>query len=487
MKLIYQHMLGFLLIILTTVSIIGYAEIEYIYNQAYSQNFERMESYGNSIGELALIQGEKSNSLKLNNNFLNQLQFVLRENHVHFRIFTANNQQVYPQADPSIKLPKSIFNTLENGQEIRIRNNNQEHANIGSEKSAYTGVLMPWIANKKLIGVIWIGSTVHDVEKPIIMAKKNLLNALIVTLIVGIILSLILSYYSTNKIKRLSKATDKVAAGNFDVQIKHKEHDEIDQLAGNFNRMVRKLKKSNEEIKAQEQRRDQFMADAAHEMRTPLTTINGILEGLQYDAIPEESKPKSIALMSRETKRLIRLVNENLDYEKIRNNQVMLYKTNFNASKVLHDLETQLEQNAQKADDDLILDVPDDLPIYADRDRLTQIMVNLIQNAIQFTNGGKITIRGRRLEHACELSVRDNGIGMSKEQTKYIFERFFKADPSRARLGTGESGLGLAIVSSLVRQHGGKIKVESEPKKGSTFIVTIYDKGYEQFVEKENS
>ncbi|MCT7820329.1 MAG: sensor histidine kinase, partial [Lactobacillus crispatus] len=79
---------------------------------------------------------------------------------------------------------------------------------------------------------------------------------------------------------------------------------------------------------------------------------------------------------------------------------------------------------------------------------------------------------------------KDNGIGMSKNQTKYIFERFFKADPSRARMGTGESGLGLAIVSSLIKQHGGKVEVFSAPGKGSTFTVTFYDKGYEQFVAK---
>lgn len=483
MKLIYQHMLGFLLIILTTVSIIGYAELDYVHNQAYSQNFDRMESYGNAIGELALSKNQTKKT-ELDMNFLNQLQFVLRGDHVHFRIFNADNEQVYPEVNSAMSLPPSVYNTLSRGEEIRIRNNNTY---LGSKNNAYTGILMPWINKRQLVGIIWIGSTVHNVERPIKMAKKNLLNALIVTLIVGVVLSLILSYYSTSKIKRLSKATNKVAAGDLDVQIEHKDHDEIDQLAGNFNRMVRKLKQSSDEVKAQEKRRDQFMADAAHEMRTPLTTINGILEGLQYDAIPEDAKPKSIALMRRETKRLIRLVNENLDYEKIRNNQIILIKTNFNASKILQDIKTQLEPNAKKAEDQLILNAPDDLPIYADHDRLTQIMVNLVQNAIQFTHAGKIEISGKRLEHACQLSVQDNGIGMSQEQTKYIFERFFKADPSRARLGgTGESGLGLAIVSSLVRQHGGKIEVESDPEKGSLFTVTIYDKGYEQFVAKEN-
>ncbi|RVU71248.1 MULTISPECIES: HAMP domain-containing sensor histidine kinase [Lactobacillus] len=483
MKLIYQHMLSFLLIIVTTVSIIGYAEIDYIKNQTYSQNFQRMESYATTIGDLAT--SENNGKSLLSDDFLNKLRFVLQGDDVNFRIFNAQNQQIYPKTNVPMRLPAKVFRTLKAGKEIQIRNNNVERY-IGQTKSAYTGVLVPWNHGPgNLVGIIWIGSTVRNVEKPIMMAKRNLINALIVTIIVGIILSFLLAYYSTSKIKRLSKATEKVAAGDFDVQIPHKNSDEIDHLASNFNYMVRKLKKSNEEIEAQEKRRDQFMADAAHEMRTPLTTINGILEGLEYDAIPEESKPKSIALMSRETKRLIRLVNENLDYEKIRNNQIILYKTKFDAAKVLKDVTAQLQQNAAKANDQLELQVTDEIPIYADQDRFTQIMVNLIQNAIQFTRDGKILVTGKRLEHAAQISVIDNGIGMSAEQRKYIFERFFKADPSRARLGTGESGLGLAIVSSLIKQHGGKITVTSEEGKGSNFTITIYDKGYEQFVTEK--
>ena len=483
MKLIYQNMLSFLLIIVTTISIIGYSEIGYARNQAYTQNYQRMESYANSLGNLAEADSQNGTAL-LSNNFLNQLEYVLRGDDAHLRIFNDKNEQIYPKTKARIQLSQEVFTTLKNGQEIRIQNNHNENSPISSTKDAYTGVLVPWMNGKNLVGIVWIGSRVKHVERPILMAKRNLLRALLITVAVGLLLSFIISYYSTKRIKRLSRATQKVASGNFNVQIEHKDSDEIDQLAENFNKMVQALKQSNEEVKAQEERRDQFMADAAHEMRTPLTTINGILEGLQYDAIPEDSKPKSIALMQRETKRLIRLVNENLDYEKIRNNQIMLVKTNFNATIILHDLKSQLKQNATKAHDELVVEAPDQLPIYADRDRFTQVMVNLVQNAIQFTHDGKIIISGKRIEHGTQLSVKDNGIGMSKNQTKYIFERFFKADPSRARMGTGESGLGLAIVSSLIKQHGGKVEVFSAPGKGSTFTVTFYDKGYEQFVAK---
>lgn len=476
-------MLSFLLIIVTTISIIGYSEIVYARNQAYMQNYQRMESYANSLGNLAEADSQNGTAL-LSNNFLNQLEYILRGDDAHLRIFNDKNEQIYPKTKARIQLSQEVFTTLKNGQEIRIQNNHNENSPISSTKDAYTGVLVPWMNGKNLVGIVWIGSRVKHVERPILMAKRNLLRALLITVAVGLLLSFIISYYSTKRIKRLSRATQKVASGNFNVQIEHKDSDEIDQLAENFNKMVQALKQSNEEVKAQEERRDQFMADAAHEMRTPLTTINGILEGLQYDAIPEDSKPKSIALMQRETKRLIRLVNENLDYEKIRNNQIMLVKTNFNATIILHDLKSQLKQNATKANDELVVEAPDQLPIYADRDRFTQVMVNLVQNAIQFTHDGKIIISGKRIEHGTQLSVKDNGIGMSKNQTKYIFERFFKADPSRARMGTGESGLGLAIVSSLIKQHGGKVEVFSAPGKGSTFTVTFYDKGYEQFVAK---
>lgn len=476
-------MLSFLLIIVTTISIIGYSEIGYARNQAYTQTYQRMESYANSLGNLAEADSQNGTAL-LSNNFLNQLEYVLRGDDAHLRIFNDKNEQIYPKTKARIQLSQEVFTTLKNGQEIRIQNNHNENSPISSTKDAYTGVLVPWMNGKSLVGIVWIGSRVKHVERPILMAKRNLLRALLITVAVGLLLSFIISYYSTKRIKRLSRATQKVASGNFNVQIEHKDSDEIDQLAENFNKMVQALKQSNEEVKAQEERRDQFMADAAHEMRTPLTTINGILEGLQYDAIPEDSKPKSIALMQRETKRLIRLVNENLDYEKIRNNQIMLVKTNFNATIILHDLKSQLKQNATKANDELVVEAPDQLPIYADRDRFTQVMVNLVQNAIQFTHDGKIIISGKRIEHGTQLSVKDNGIGMSENQTKYIFERFFKADPSRARMGTGESGLGLAIVSSLIKQHGGKVEVFSAPGKGSTFTVTFYDKGYEQFVAK---
>ncbi|NLD07409.1 MAG: two-component sensor histidine kinase, partial [Lactobacillus sp.] len=143
MKLIYQNMLGFLLIIVTTISIIGYSEIGYARNQAYMQNYQRMEGYAESLGDLAEADGKNGTAL-LNNNFLNQLEFVLHGEDVHLRIFNDKNEQIYPKVNAKVQLSKNVFATLKTGQEIRIQNNHNEQSPIRSTKDAYTGVLVPW-------------------------------------------------------------------------------------------------------------------------------------------------------------------------------------------------------------------------------------------------------------------------------------------------------------------------------------------------------
>ena len=214
----------------------------------------------------------------------------------------------------------------------------------------------------------------------------------------------------------------------------------------------------------------------SHEMRTPLTTINGLLEGLEYHAIPENQRDNAIRLMKNETNRLIRLVNENLDYEKIRTNQISMVIKKFDATKTMTNLLTQLESKAEVANDRLILETEESIDVYADYDRFVQIMVNILQKCDSIhTQDGEIRVRIEKgyLETIIEIS--DTGIGMSEEQVKNIWDRYYKVDPSRKNRQFGESGLGLSIVEQLVRLHKGKIEVDSELGQGTTFKVTFPD------------
>ena len=140
-------------------------------------------------------------------------------------------------------LPQKLFKQLKNGKKIRIRNDHEDgRVSSFSNKDAYTSVIVPWRSKGKLVGVIWIGSRVQNVEQMIVREKHNLLTALLSSLVIGGLISFILSYYISRKIKLLSNATKKVAQGDFNVHLKHKDTDEIDDLARNFNIMVNALK-----------------------------------------------------------------------------------------------------------------------------------------------------------------------------------------------------------------------------------------------------
>ncbi len=191
----------------------------------------------------------------------------------------------------------------------------------GQNEPAMTDVLKPYFYTdghhkRHLVAVVKVGTFISNINANISRINSNLGKALLVASLVALLIAYGVSRYLTLRLNRLRQATKKVAQGDYSVRLDNAGRDEIDDLANDFNNMARSLQDSEEEIERQEERRRAFMADAAHEMRTPLTTINGLLEGLAYDAIPEESKAHSVELMRSETKRLIRLVNENLDYEK---------------------------------------------------------------------------------------------------------------------------------------------------------------------------
>ena len=249
----------------------------------------------------------------------------------------------------------------------------------------------------------------------------------------------------------MSKATQKVAMGDYNIYISHSNRDEIDRLSADFNKMIKALKEWRSEVIHLEDRRKTFMQDVAHEMRTPLTTINGLLEGMEYGVFDEEQQMRSIKIMRKETTRLIRLVNENLDYENIQSNRIVLNKHHFPLNEAMTEIIEQLKPIAKESDNEIVFDDEfKDIKVYADFDRFKQIIVNLIKNSLQFTTNGTVTIDAMETKEYSQISISDTGIGMSTEQMENIWDRYYKADASRKNTKYGESGLGLPIVKQLV-------------------------------------
>lgn len=481
MKLIYQQMLGFFVVIFTTILIVSATVFSYSRNRAYEQTWTQLEGYADNLKDDAtqVVNSQTGQIKDIQASFIRDLEFVLRNQDVSFTVYNANNQRVYGNTlITSNSLSKSTWKGLSAGKRYR-QETNQDKSSASQSKhrgDPRTFVIVPWFYNNKMIAAVMVSSKVAQVQSNLNQIKKNLLVAVLISAFAALLLSYFLARSYVSRINRLRTAAHEVTQGNYNVQIQSKDRDEIDELAVDFNRMIDSIKASNAEVQRQEERRRHFMADAAHEMRTPLTTINGLLEGLAYDAIPEESKGQSIELMRNETKRLIRLVNENLDYEKIRTGQIPLHQKEFDAVQALNNIVEQLTKKAADAGDKLRLHTPDTLITYADYDRFIQIIFNIMQNAIQFTQDGVIDVTAKKDFQSTLFIVKDTGIGMNDKQVRNIWERYYKADPSRKNTKYGESGLGLAIVHSLVEQHKGTIQVQSKPDVGTTFTITFPDK-----------
>src|SRR5699024_8363509 len=346
---------------------------------------------------------------------------------------------------------------------------------IYGQSNATSYAMMPFNLDNDFYGALVVTQPAQNVQDSAREFTWDLTRGFLLVMVLSLIISYLFATIQVHRNNRMKQATKEIANVNFDIVLPVHDRDEFDELAEDFNKMSDSLKKSQEEIERQEERRRQFMADASHEMRTPLTTINGLLEGLEYHAIPEESKEDAIRLMKNETNRLIRLVNENLDYEKIRTNQISIVIKKFDGTQALASIVSQLSKKAEAANDKLILDTNESVTIFADYDRFVQIVVNIIQNAIQFTNDGQIHVKIEKGYLETIVQISDTGIGMTEEQVKNIWDRYYKVDPSRKNKKFGESGLGLPIVEQLVRLHKGKIEVQSKLEEGTTFIIHFPD------------
>lgn len=482
MKYLYQQLLAFWGVIILIILIVGTSFTQLTKKTLQDTNYEQLRGYAISAWKTkdSINRMPGMTDQDIWNTSFQLFEGFLSNQDVQFVFYDRNMQVQYP-----LSSEKKLDNTVIKENWDALMQGQQEYATIDRDiygnKNMSSYVMMPVSktnvqSNENIIiGALVITQPAKNVSDSVDAITANLFKGFIISSIVGLILSYFFASFQVKRINRMRKATKEITSGNFDIKLVTHDKDEFDDLAEDFNKMAESLKESREEIDRQEDRRRQFMADASHEMRTPLTTINGLLEGLQYNAIPESQRENAIKLMQNETSRLIRLVNENLDYEKIRTNQISIVVKKFDATETLKNILTQLEGKAESANDRLILEADEAIDVYADYDRFVQVMVNIIQNAIQFTQDGEIRVRLQKGYLETIITISDTGIGMTEEQVQNIWDRYYKVDPSRKNTKYGESGLGLSIVQQLVRLHKGKISVKSQEGQGTSFTISFPD------------
>ncbi len=296
--------------------------------------------------------------------------------------------------------------------------------------------------------------------------------ALLVAMIVFALTMVISLFYSkrmARPLDEMASASRKFARGDFSVRVKQVEDptDEMGALIESFNKMADSLEKA-------EERRSEFIANISHELRTPMTTISGFADGILDGTIPPEEEKKYLRSISEETKRLSRLVREMLDVSQMRNRAADPAKrTVFDLTELI--LQTMLSFESRATEKNL--DVDPQLPeqhilVRADRDGITQVIYNLIDNAVKFAEKGScITIRLYKDDGKAYVSVRDRGETIPPDDLPFIFDRFHKSDRSRS-LDKSGVGLGLYLVKAIINSHDEDIAVKSE--NGVTeFVFTL--------------
>ena len=289
----------------------------------------------------------------------------------------------------------------------------------------------------------------------------------IITLIFAAVFMFLFSRSITKPLKNINNTLKEFAKGNFDKRVEYSENNEIGELALNINQMA-------DSISSLEKMRQDFVSDISHERRTPMTSISGFVEGILDGTIPKENQNKYLAIVLSETKRLSRLVNELLTLSRIDDQVKNLSLTNFDMEELTKLVLIKFEGDITSKGIDVDFETyGDEFIVNADKDKYTQVLTNLIHNAVKFTDEeGKITICLKTDNQKCICSVKNTGYGIDEEKLRFIWERFYKVDNSRSTDRSG-TGIGLYIVKKIIDAHSEKISVKSVMNEYTEFVFTV--------------
>ncbi len=289
------------------------------------------------------------------------------------------------------------------------------------------------------------------------------------TLLIAIIIAGVIIFFTSRKmtspLREMNDSALQFAKGNFSHRVKIKTKDEIGQLGETFNYMAK-------ELGSIDQMRKDFVANVSHDLRSPLTSIKGFLGALMDGTISGDQQYKYFSIMKKETERLMKLVNDLLDMARLEADQMQVHPVSYNLTEQLRLTVAKMEPTITQQQIEIELLADKDVYVVADPNRIDQVLINLLQNAVQFSNeNSKIEVIIESGIEEVTVHIRDYGLGMSEEDLKHVWERFYKKE--KARSTKGGTGIGLSIVKHIIDLHKTSISVKSEMNKGTTVTFTL--------------
>jgi len=264
-------------------------------------------------------------------------------------------------------------------------------------------------------------------------------------------------------IEQINEATKKVALGEYDIELESKREDEIGELTNNFNKMTHGLKST-------ENLQKEFINNVSHEIKTPVSSIEGFAKFLKDKNLTQEEREEYANIIIEEAKRLENLTGKILKLSKLNNQEIITNKQEIEVAEQIRKAISLLEPKWSKKDIKINVSLEEKI-FLGDEDLIFQVWVNIIDNAIKFSNeGGSIDIKVYEKDGNINVEIKDRGIGMKEEELEKVYDRFYQIDRSHSKEG---SGLGLAIVKRIVELSEGKIEIKSKENKGTTVIVKL--------------
>ncbi|MBR4079884.1 MAG: HAMP domain-containing histidine kinase [Christensenellaceae bacterium] len=322
-------------------------------------------------------------------------------------------------------------------------------------------------AQKEQKGHILITKRLDNYERIMRIFYKRLILAGAVSLILASVLYLL--YY--RRIKRncdmINFAARSFARGDFKTRIKIKSDDDVGRLSETFNTMAN-------EIQKYEDTRQSFVANVSHELRSPLTSVQGFVQAILDGAIDEKDQQKYLEIVLTETKRMSSLIGDLLDLSKIESGQFPMNVTDFDITELLRTILINFMTKIEDKHINVSANIPEDkVIVLADVSRISQVLTNLIDNAVKFCDeNGSLKIWTYDSDGRIHINISNSGTVISEDDIPHVFDRFFKADKSHNRKAGG-TGIGLSIVINIIQQHGEKIWVNSHPGVGTVFTFTL--------------
>jgi signal transduction histidine kinase len=286
-----------------------------------------------------------------------------------------------------------------------------------------------------------------------------------------IVVSIWIARYMTKPITQIKNAALEIAEGDVDRQIDLSRNDEFGTLASSLNQMASKLRADTEQIKRFADKQRQFFADITHEIRNPLHTISGALEMLELNNLPEEKRLSYLKIAQKQTGRISRLFKDLVTLQRYDSDEYFIEKREFDLSMISEHMLEWYSERVEEKGISLEVDTHSCMAV-GDPGKIEQVIDNLISNAVKYTNSGTIRLRYSREDDEVIVEVEDTGLGISDEHLGRLFDRFYRTDKARSR-DKGGTGLGLAVVKSILNAHGTDIEVESEVGRGSAFWFSL--------------